>query len=173
MDFGQLLTNLQQTLGKAFADPGALHPFMVHFPVALLFIVPLFILAGLFIAGVRKAVFAVTLVLMFLGIAGLFLSVSTGNMAAENLTPDPAYLETLEKHLELGEQALVIFSVLTAVFLLVLLAGHFRPTEKIQAPLTVLFLLLYGAALILLFNTAHYGGELVHRHGLTSSIYRN
>lgn len=164
------MTNLAQ-----INDWGSLHPLIVHFPTALLFTAPLFIVLGLIAQKSRKTFYICALILMLLGTAGVFLAVSTGNSAAETLSGNPAIAATLEAHVRFAEQSRLNFSVLAILFLLYVISPNFiqkRP-GKLDRVIGSLFLIIYVFNLALIFNTAHYGGKLVHQHGIRSTFYLN
>ena len=62
----------------------ALHPLVIHFPIALLLIAPIFVLLGALLqpAKGRPYLLAAT-VLLLLGTAGTFIAVETGEAVAE------------------------------------------------------------------------------------------
>lgn len=164
------MTNLTQ-----INNWGSLHPFIVHFPIALLFVAPLFILLGIIIQKSRKTFYICALILMLLGTAGVFLAVATGNFAAETLSGDPAITATLEAHVRFAEQSQLNFSVLAILFLIYILSPNFTQKRpgKLDRGAGCLFLIIYVFNLALIFNAAHYGGKLVHQHGVRSTFYLN
>lgn len=135
----------------------SLHPFLVHFPVALLTVGWL---ADLFaytrgrkegsVAGWWNSV---------AGTAGVLASVASGLMAkraAGTLTVNPA--AALSDHEQLA--------FATAVAFLLLTAWRFSCKRQLPPDSARLFLVLTGAAVVLLWITAHIGGTLVHEFGV-------
>lgn len=164
------MTNLAQ-----INNWGSLHPLVVHFPIALLFIAPLFIVLGIIIQKSLREFYICALILMLLGTAGVFFAVSTGNFAAETLSRDPAIAATLEAHVRFAEQSQLNFSALAILFLLYVISPNFtqKRFSKLDQAAGCLFLIIYAFSLTLIFNTAHYGGTLVHKHGVKSTFYLN
>jgi len=165
---------LLYTLSSGLKDWGSLHPIVVHLPIALLFVVPVFIVLGLIFKKSSKALYVSALVLLILGTASIYLAVLTGEKASELITPNSAILETLETHDHLALKMRLNFSILTAVFLAFILlmgplAGKIGP--KIRLFGLIVYLAVFSLNLIMLLNTAHQGGKLVHQHGITSDLY--
>lgn len=147
-----------------------LHPLIVHFPIALLLVVPLFILIGALLPLRRgRPLLLSALLLMVLGTAGTYVAISTGEAAGELADRSPAINATIEQHEELAEQTRTLFTVLTAVFAVILLLplAIRRPLPRApQAVLSLAFLVFYAAGGVMLANTAHQGGRLVHELGV-------
>ena len=60
-----------------------LHPLVIHFPIALLLVAPLFIFLGAVLRKERSRVFLISaLILMLLGTATLYLATQTGQAAS-------------------------------------------------------------------------------------------
>jgi uncharacterized membrane protein len=146
-----------------------LHPLIVHFPIALLLVAPLFVVLALIWRGHGRALMLFALGLMVLGTAASFLAVSTGKAAGKLAERSPAVNSVLEHHEELAERTRLVFSVLTVVFAGLLAGPAVFRREMARAAsvvLTLLFLAVYGAGAVVLVNTAHNGGRLVHELGV-------
>ncbi len=147
-----------------------LHPLIIHFPIALLLIAPVFVLIGVILKQQRSHPYLITaLVLMVLGTAGTFIAISTGEAAAELADRVGPVNGVLEQHEELAETTRIVFSSLTAVFAVILLVPLFftkTPGAVLHRILPVIFLVFYGAGMLLLVSTAHQGGRLVHEMGV-------
>ena len=153
--------------------PG-LHPLVVHFPIALLIFAPLFVVLAIVFSRARLALAASALVLMLAGTIGAFVAVEAGEAAAELADRSEAIAPVLDRHAALAEQTRNLFAVLTVLYAAALVAPRF--TRKKQwdgrafAAMSVLFLVLYGGGVLLLANTAHQGGLLVHQFGVRSVV---
>ncbi len=150
-----------------------LHPLVVHFPIALLMVAPLFIIAGIAFQGREIWPFVSALALMVLGTIAAFVAVSTGEAAAELVMETAANAGVLDLHEELAEKTQVVFAVLTGIYaLLVVLPATLKrpPSPRIAVISHSLFLLAYAGSLLLLVNTAHQGGLLVHQHGVRAQV---
>jgi len=170
-------SNIIHVVEHAIQSPSGLHPLLIHFPIALLYIAPLFIIIGCLLKDLRRPFFWSSLVLIIIGTFSLWLSLITGEMAAEALTniPEKA-LETLSYHDELAHVSRNIFIVLSIIFSLYVAnfrALFFQLRRRWHNLFLVAFLTVYCAGLIVLTNTAHYGGELVHQHHIRSTIFNN
>lgn len=144
------------------------HPLIVHFPIALLFVAPLFVVLGIVLRRSRLFLWA-ALLLMAIGTAGTFFAVSTGEAAGKLAERTPQINAVLERHEELAETTRIIFTALTLVFASIVVApAAFRRLQgaAFRITLPLVFLLFYGAGVIVLANTAHNGGRLVHELGV-------
>jgi uncharacterized membrane protein len=150
-----------------------LHPLVIHFPIALLLVAPLFIIAGIVMNPSKGRPFFVTaLSLMVLGTVGTVVAVITGEAAAEVAHRTAAMSAVLERHEELAETTRDIFGLLSAIFASILFVPRFLRRETITTAriLPLAFLLFYGAGTVVLVNTAHNGGRLVHEFGVHSVL---
>lgn len=147
-----------------------LHPLVIHFPVALLLVAPLFIIAGIAMNPEKGRPYLIAaFALMLLGTAGTFLAIETGEAAAETANRTAAISAVLEHHEDLAETTRVIFSALTVIFAVILfLPRWFRReiTTAVARVLPLAFLVFYAAGSAVLVNTAHNGGRLVHELGI-------
>jgi uncharacterized membrane protein len=80
-----------------------LHPLVVHFPIALFLVAPVFVLLAM-LRPARTATFAVpALILLALGTIAAFVAVETGEAAAELATRTDAVNRILERHSGLAD----------------------------------------------------------------------
>lgn len=151
-----------------------LHPLIVHFPIALLLIAPLFVLVGAFLPPDKgRAWFLAALVLMAIGTLSSFVAVSTGKAAGEMADRNAAVNAVLERHEELAETTRIVFAAFTVIFATIILAPMAMrrvPGRVTSSLLALVFLLFYGAGGLLLVNTAHNGGRLVHELGVHAMV---
>jgi uncharacterized membrane protein len=149
------------------------HPLIVHFPVVLLLVAPLFILLGLALRQKGRCYLVAALILMALGTVSVFLAVSSGEAAARAAEKSPEIVPTLERHEDLAEKTRLAFSALTVLYAALLFVPRLFKKELKPVPTAVLllvFLALYGAGSMILVNTAHQGGRLVHEFGVRSDM---
>ena len=98
-----------------------LHPLVIHFPIALLLVTPLFIVAGIVTNPPKGRAFLVAaLALMILGTVGTMVAVLTGEAAAEVAHRSAGVSAILERHQELAEIARDIFGLLSVIFAAIL-----------------------------------------------------
>lgn len=185
----------------------AMHPIVVHFPIALLAVAPVMVLAGLLLRRHRTGLLLAAWLMMALGTAGAFVAVSTGE-AAEDLAVGTAGSEAalsvvLHEHEELAETTRNIFTGLTLAYGLLLCAGAWmarrrrvadalssggaagggggsagagqgKPGERRGRGLVLgahaVFLAAYALGVLVLINTGHLGGRVVHEFGVRAMI---
>lgn len=151
----------------------ALHPLVVHFPIALLLVAPLFVALGAFLElrapGKGRTWLFAALVLLALGTVATFVAVGSGEAAAKLAERTEAADAVLERHETLAETTRLVFSVLTVILAAILLVPRALRRDLPRgaaAGLFAAFLVAYGAGAILLANTAHNGGRLVYELGV-------
>jgi uncharacterized membrane protein len=152
----------------------AMHPLVVHFPIALLLVAPLFVVLGAVLGGQKGRPFLITaLLLMAVGTAGIFVARESGE-AASKAVPTTAQIEAvLDNHEELAETTSILFLLLTGVFAAMVVVPMWmkRPAARVMTTaLPLAFLLLYSVGALFLVRTAHDGGRLVHELGVRSPI---
>ncbi len=148
-----------------------LHPLVVHFPIALLLAAPAFVVLALLWRRHAKGLMVAALILMALGTASSFVAVSTGEAAGKLADRTPEVNRVLAHHEELAERTRLLFTVLTVVFAGLVAGPALLKRELPRVPsvvLPLLFLVVYGAGTVVLANTAHNGGRLVHELGVRS-----
>jgi uncharacterized membrane protein len=152
-----------------------LHPLIVHFPIALLLIAPLIVIVGALLKPESaRTVLYVALALMLIGTLGTFLAAATGEAAAKLAERSPQVSAVLERHEELADATRAVFTGLTTILAAIIFAP--KAFQKLSGRLLLstvlplLFLLFYGAGVLLLANTAHNGGRLVHEFGVRAMV---
>jgi uncharacterized membrane protein len=147
-----------------------LHPLVVHFPIALLLIAPLFVVVGAALPSAKGRPFLVSgLILMALGTAAVFAATTTGEAAMESVGSTPAIRATLEEHRDLARTTQVLFSVITVVFAALLFVPKLLRRElgpRVNAAMLAAFLVLYATGVLFLVNTTLQGEGLVHDLGV-------
>jgi uncharacterized membrane protein len=151
----------------------AMHPLVVHFPVALLLVAPLFVLMAAAWRRYELPLGVSALVLMALGAAGAFVAAATGE-AAEGAAKTAAAKAVLERHEELAEAVEATFAALTAAFAVVVFLPLVFRRRTLPAALRAgaygVFLVAYAVGCVVLANTAHQGGRLVHELGVRAAV---
>lgn len=154
-------------------DWDSMHPLVVHFPIVLLLIAPLFVVAGLALRDRRQTLLYSALVLMALGTIATFVATATGEAAGEVAERTMRAGNLIEQHEHLAELTRNVFLALTVAFGGILAVPRFvkhRSAGAISIGLTVAFLGFYIAGAVLLANTAHQGGQLVHAYGVRATV---
>ncbi len=149
-----------------------LHPVVVHFPIALLLIAPLFVALSLFFPKSARTLAVSALLLMGIGTIGAILAVETGEAGTDAIEKIAAAKVVLERHEQLAELIPPIFGGLTTAFAALLLVPVLRRKELSRTVWTVLtgaFLVAYLAGSVVLIDAAHQGGRLVHELGTHST----
>ncbi len=151
-----------------------MHPIITHFPIALLSVAPLFVLLGLLprIGGGFKWA---ALLLLVLGTTGAYVAAEAGEAAKELVVQTPQIREVMERHEDLAEAVEVVFTIIAAVYAVILIGPvlvqklvrkNLPRAVPLVGQLVVLAALL--ASGLVLANTGHLGGRLVHELGVQS-----
>ena len=152
----------------------AMHPLIIHFPIALLLLSPLFILISAVLpSGKGRPYMIAALVILLLGTGSLFLAASSGEEAAELADRGGGVNAVLAAHEDLAAKTEIVFSALSLI-----LVGLFlwpRLSRKGESRLTstivpFAYLALYTVGVLFLVNTAHAGGRLVHEFGVHAML---
>jgi uncharacterized membrane protein len=145
--------------------PTPLHPAIVHLPMALVVLLPVFAVVALVAVhrgarplrswGVAAAMFAALSI-------SAWASMETGEDqedAVETIVPDAA----LDTHEDAAEQFLWLSVAVLGVAGVGLLGGRVGSTARVVATAGALGLLVAG------YRVGHSGGELVYRHGAATA----
>jgi uncharacterized membrane protein len=145
--------------------PDPLHPAVVHFPVVLAFLLPIFAAGALW--AIRKGArprraWAIPLALAAALSLSAWVAVETGESQEERVADVVA-----DRPLDAHEDAAELFLTLSGVLLLVTAAGLLRgtPGRVARGVATVGAVALVAAAA----RVGHTGGELVYRYGAGSA----
>ncbi len=139
-----------------------LHPLVVHFPIALLFLAVGFDLVTWLLRR-PMALVRVTAVLYALGALSALVAFLTGRAAADSLDLPTAVIPAVTTHADWAERTVWFFGIFALIRLA--LAWWRRPLAR-AAWLQGLLLLLGAGGLWLLYETGEHGAELVYAHGL-------
>jgi len=148
----------------------SLHPLIIHFPIALLFLSPLFIAISAVLAPPKGRPFLIAaLIVLLLGTTSLFIAASTGQAAGELAERGGPVDSVLASHEDLASETRLIFSGLSAILLGMFFLPRILRRQETRIFSTVLplaFLVLYSVGILFLVNTSHKGGMLVHEYGV-------
>jgi len=147
-----------------------LHPIIVHFPIALTFIVSLLILVFAFMIKTNKMSHKTWLIIIGLQIA----TTATGYMALETGEDEEHSVEKVldKKLIHEHEEAAEIFVGSTVIALVLSIAAFFLKSQiQFLAQLVVCLVSLVSCYLV--YNTGSSGGELVYVHGAARAYAQN
>lgn len=141
-----------------------IHPLLIHFPLTLFFLAPVFcLMAAATKAAMRRAFLISTLTLMLFGTISTYGAFAAGQAAATQDMSIEA-LATLERHRQLAELARSSFTLATLLFGLALaICGFFHlRVRELASILPVGAAVFYVLGLFWLIHAAYQGERLVH-----------
>jgi len=150
-----------------------LHPIVVHFPVALLMVAPLFLALAAIFPSKAGCFGRAALLLLALGTIASFVAVESGEAAARLADRTPEINAQIERHQGLADTTRNVFAGLTVAYAAVLLWPMLRRKEWGAGALRLVNAVALIAALggaLLVANTGHAGGVLVHGLGVQAMI---
>jgi uncharacterized membrane protein len=152
----------------------SLHPLIIHFPIVLLLLSPLFILISAVLAPPKgKPYLIAALLILALGTGSLFIAGSTGHAASELAERGGEVDKILETHEDLASETQIVFAGLSVILLGMFLVPrilHRQEDRLFSTFAPVAFLALYSVGALFLVNTAHAGGRLVHEFGIHALV---
>jgi uncharacterized membrane protein len=152
----------------------AMHPLLIHFPIVLLLLSPLFVVIAAAIRPPKNRPFLTSaLITLLLGTVSLFMAASSGEEAADLADRSGGVNAVLAAHEAMASTTEIVFSVLLSLFVVLYLWPKLfsRPQTRVGSTLApVVFLAAYAVGLVYLVNTAHAGGRLVHEFGVHAMI---
>jgi uncharacterized membrane protein len=145
-----------------------IHPLLIHFPLTLFFLAPLFALGAAFTkAATRRAFLVSALLIMILGILSMYAAFEAGGAATkEDLSKEAQAI--IERHRELAEltrSSFVLATVLVALMLVLCNSLHLR-VHELTGVLPLAALVFYALGLLWLIHAAYQGERLVHEFGV-------
>ena len=150
-----------------------LHPLVIHFPIALLLVAPLFVALAI-VRPKHGSMFGLSaLLLLALGTAAAFVAVETGEAAATLATRTDVINAAIERHATMAERARDLFAGLTVLYAVLL--GLPRLVTKLSRrgwamTTNAIFLALLLGGSVVLASAAHHGGMLVHKYGVQAVL---
>jgi uncharacterized membrane protein len=152
----------------------SLHPLIIHFPIVLLFLSPLFILISAIPTPPKGEPYMITaMLILLLGTGSLIFAGITGHAASELAERGGAVDAVLQAHEDLASEAQIVFAGLSTILLgmyLVPLFLHRQQDRLFSTFVPLAFLALYAVGLLFLVNAAHAGGRLVHEFGIRALL---
>ncbi len=149
-------------------DWDGIHPLLVHWPLTLFFLAPVFaLIAALTKATFRRTFLLSSLAAMLLGTISIYVAFDAGESAAIN-NPVSEASAVMEHHHELAGLARSSLTGATLFFsltLLLCLSFHLSLRE-LTAVLPLGSAIFYGFGLFWLVHTAYLGERLVHEFGI-------
>lgn len=144
-----------------------MHVLVVHFPIALLFVAPMFWVLAFIWKPKFESLVSFGGILLVLGSAAALLATLSGEAAEDAVKMTSQIHEAIEEHAELGEITRSIFLGLAGLFVLSLVLK--RMVQGFQVwfkPVVGLLLVGHLVGLGFLAKAAHEGGKLVHQLGV-------
>ena len=151
----------------------ALHPIVVHFPVALFLVFPVFVLLPVVLRKSARGLLTAAAVVLCIAAGGAVLATATGDAAEQLVMGDQALQDVLDRHEELAETTRNVLLAYAGVFSILMLFLAPRAEKWGRGRLLVLALVSLAAfapASLLLANAAHAGGRLVHEFGVHAPL---
>jgi uncharacterized membrane protein len=145
--------------------PNPLHPAVVHFPIVLAFLLPLFAIGAL--VAIRKGArplraWAIPLTIAAALSLSTWVAVETGETQGERVERVVAD-QPLDTHEEAAELFLTLSVALLGVATVGLVRGTIGRAARISATAGAVALMIVGA------RVGHSGGQLVYRYGAASA----
>ena len=147
-----------------------MHPFVVHFPIALLSVAFVFSMWGLLRVPSAVGAARTGLVLMLLGTLSLLLAFSSGEAGRGRVPRAPAVQEEFAEHAEHAGRARIVMVVAAVGFLVSHLRGGPARGGRAATAFRVGLVLMFGFGLFQVLDAAHHGGRLVHVHGVHADM---
>ena len=150
-----------------------IHPLLIHFPLSLFFLAPVFVLfASLTKAATRRTFLISALTVMLFGITSTYAAFEAGQTAAASVSRTEEVRTVVDRHRELAGLARSSLTAATLLFGLTLLicAGFHLQLHELTGALPLGSVAFYVLGLFWLINTAYHGERLVHEFGVGSIV---
>ncbi|GMR12694.1 MAG: hypothetical protein BMS9Abin29_0886 [Gemmatimonadota bacterium] len=145
--------------------PDPLHPAIVHLPIALVILIPIFAFGALWAihrGRMTKRVWGLPVALMALLVASAWLALETGEREEETVEAIVAE-SAIDAHEEAAEQLIAVGVTILLLSSLGLFSGRLGGTARWVGAAGSLVLLAAGV------QVGRLGGELVYRHGAAAA----
>ena len=148
------------------------HPLVVHLPIGLLAVVPLFAVWAMVAGGNRRTVGWVVMLLMLIGTTGAVIAAKTGvyTMAVAEAGMAGGFMD---QHADMGELARNWFLWVAAGYGVITILSTILK-DRIKRPVWIgahmIWLVAFGAAFLVLANAGHMGARLVHEFGVRAPM---
>jgi uncharacterized membrane protein len=146
-----------------------LHPLVIHFPIALLFVTPVFVLLAALLGKYGRWFGLVALMLLVMGTLSGSVAVSSGDAAFDVLEDvEDGGWEVVEEHQQAAKNVQTMFiglTILYAILFAIPLVISKLNIWKYWFPANLVFLALLMVVNLQLAHAAHLGGRLVHQYG--------
>jgi uncharacterized membrane protein len=150
-----------------------IHPLLIHFPLTLFFLAPVFVLFASLTKGTTRHTFLISaLTVMLFGITSIYAAFESGQTAAASVTGAQELRTVIEQHHELASLArssLTAATLLSGLTLLICTRFHLQLRE-LTGVLPLGSIAFYALGLFWLINAAYQGERLVHEFGLGSIV---
>lgn len=149
------------------------HPLVVHIPIGVLAVVPLFAVWAMLAGANRRTLGWVIMVLMLVGTTGTVIAAKTGEHAMEVAEAGMAG-NWLDRHADMGELARNWFLGVAAGYTAITIFSTIRKDKFKRAywiGAHAVWLAVFGAAFLVLANAGHMGGRLVHEFGVRAPMH--
>ena len=152
----------------------SLHPLVIHFPIVLLLLSPVFIVVSAILSPPKGRPYLIAaLAILFMGTVSLFVAEVTGESAARLAARSGYISAVLDAHVHLASETTIAFSGLLAILSAIVMLPRrlgCPETRLITTFMPASFLILYCAGILFMINTAHAGGRLVHQYGVHAVV---
>lgn len=147
--------------------PEPLHPAIVHFPIVLIVLGAGVAVTAAFLRRWHLPAFAAAL--FALGAIGSFVAAQTGEKEDKRIEKSSAVRKILHEHEEWAERTEAVTVVVALLALAAAATGRWPVAGRALGVVTATGAL---AAAWCVYQTGHYGGQLVYRHGAGVSLAR-
>lgn len=143
-----------------FSLPSPLHPAIVHFPIVLIVLGAAVAVTAAFLR--RWHLPAIAAALFTLGAIGSLVAAQTGEQDDKRIEKSSAVRRILHEHEEWAERTEAVTVVVALLALAAAATGRWPIATRTLGAVTAAGAL---AAAWSVYQTGHYGGQLVYRHG--------